>query len=301
MLKDASLLYFFEVARTGSIRQAAEHLHISPSAVSRMIQKAEHQFGTPLFERRAGGMHPTAAGEVLTARLTSVFAQLRSAETHIAELAGLQRGEVSVHCIEGLVDEAMPNVITAFNAMHPGIRFSVRTAGSDEIVAALLADTADVGITFGSRRQAGVEPVIECEHRLCVVAAPVHPLARRRTVTLRELVRHPMAMPEPSFSVTYLLERALRARRIAAPAMLATNSIALCLNLARGGRFVTVTSPFAAGRYLRSGELKTVAIGDGGGIKGTLAVCKHEGRRLSAAATGFLSCLEAELTDDLRR
>jgi len=50
--------YFLEVARTGSVSQAAGQLHVAASAVSRQIAKLEDQLGCALFERRARGMVP---------------------------------------------------------------------------------------------------------------------------------------------------------------------------------------------------------------------------------------------------
>jgi molybdenum-dependent DNA-binding transcriptional regulator ModE len=58
-------LYFAEVARSGSLRRAAEKLHISASAINRQILQAEEAFGTPLFERLPEGLRMTTAGELL--------------------------------------------------------------------------------------------------------------------------------------------------------------------------------------------------------------------------------------------
>jgi DNA-binding transcriptional LysR family regulator len=57
--------YFLEVARQGSLRRAAEVLHVSASAIDRQILRAEESFETPLFERLPSGLKLTAAGELL--------------------------------------------------------------------------------------------------------------------------------------------------------------------------------------------------------------------------------------------
>ena len=57
--------YFIAVARCGSLRRAAEQLHISASAINRQILQAEEAFGTPLFERLPEGLRMTTAGELL--------------------------------------------------------------------------------------------------------------------------------------------------------------------------------------------------------------------------------------------
>ena len=58
------LSYVDEVARVGSMRQAAERLHIAPSAVNRRILDIEEELGTLLFERLPRGVRLTSAGEL---------------------------------------------------------------------------------------------------------------------------------------------------------------------------------------------------------------------------------------------
>ena len=65
----AVLRYFDQVARLGSIRRAAEALHVASSAVNRQIIKLEAEIGTPLFERLRSGVRLTAAGELSCAIL----------------------------------------------------------------------------------------------------------------------------------------------------------------------------------------------------------------------------------------
>ncbi|RYF67418.1 MAG: LysR family transcriptional regulator, partial [Comamonadaceae bacterium] len=70
------LRYVDEVARVGSIRQAAERLHVAPSAVNRRIQDIEEELGTPLFERLPRGMRLTAAGELFVRYIRARGAEL---------------------------------------------------------------------------------------------------------------------------------------------------------------------------------------------------------------------------------
>ena len=65
MLHSRLLNYIDEVARTGSIRKAANHLNVAASAISRQILALETQLGTPIFQRLPKKLVLTAAGEVL--------------------------------------------------------------------------------------------------------------------------------------------------------------------------------------------------------------------------------------------
>jgi DNA-binding transcriptional LysR family regulator len=83
-----SLRYFFETVKAGSIRQAAEHIHVAPSAISRQIAKLEHELGAALFERRSTGVRLTPAGEILAGQLQSTVRDLMRVRGQIDELNG---------------------------------------------------------------------------------------------------------------------------------------------------------------------------------------------------------------------
>ncbi|HDZ1973638.1 LysR family transcriptional regulator [Klebsiella pneumoniae] len=80
--------YFIAVARCGSLRRAAEQLHISASAINRQILQAEEAFGTPLFERLPEGLRMTTAGELLYDNLLRWQKEFRQTRQKFDELQG---------------------------------------------------------------------------------------------------------------------------------------------------------------------------------------------------------------------
>ena len=79
-------LYFAEVARFGSIRQAAERLHVSASSVSRQIVKLEHELGTPLISRHAQGIKLTEAGVIVAEYVQSHSREIQRLKAAIDDL-----------------------------------------------------------------------------------------------------------------------------------------------------------------------------------------------------------------------
>ena len=150
-LELTSLRYFFEAARAGSIRQAAEHIHVAPSAISRQIAKLEHEFGSPLLERHSNGVRLTPAGKLLAGQLQLTVRDLARVRSQIDELKGLRRGEVGIYCIEGLVDTYLPRAIAEFHQQYPDITFNITVASTDQIIERLLADETDIGICLNRR------------------------------------------------------------------------------------------------------------------------------------------------------
>ncbi|WP_424987207.1 LysR family transcriptional regulator [Microbulbifer sp. S227A] len=78
--------YVLEVARLGSLRLAADRLHVSPSAISRQLAKLEREFGGTLVERRATGVELTEAGRIAAAHFSVIFDQIDMVKGEISEL-----------------------------------------------------------------------------------------------------------------------------------------------------------------------------------------------------------------------
>lgn len=100
--------YFIAVARCGSLRRAAEQLHISASAINRQILQAEEAFGTPLFERLPEGLRMTTAGELLYDNLLRWQKEFRQTRQKFDELQGMKRGSVSVGMVQALAEGGSP-------------------------------------------------------------------------------------------------------------------------------------------------------------------------------------------------
>jgi LysR family glycine cleavage system transcriptional activator len=79
---------FEAAARTGSFAKAAEELHVTPAAVSRMVQLLEARLGLPLFERKANRLALTTAGRTYQAGLTPLFDQLTALTAQVIAIAG---------------------------------------------------------------------------------------------------------------------------------------------------------------------------------------------------------------------
>ena len=84
---------FEAAARSGSFTKAAGELHVTPAAISRMVQLLEQRLGVPLFERKANRLTPTAAGRAYQAGLTQLFDQLANLTAHVTAMAQIARAD----------------------------------------------------------------------------------------------------------------------------------------------------------------------------------------------------------------
>ncbi|MGA2567511.1 MAG: LysR family transcriptional regulator [Pseudolabrys sp.] len=200
------LNYVDEVVRARSIRKAADHLHVTASAVNRRITNLENELGAPLFERLPRGVRLTAAGEVFVDYLRKQSGEVERMKSQIEDLKGLRRGTVRIACSQALALDFLPRAINEFRKTHPKVDFAVKVVDHEYAMAALAAFEVDLVLVFRPPFLANFQPLMTLEQRLVVVMAKSHPLAARQKLRLRDCAAYPVALPERSIGGRQLLE-----------------------------------------------------------------------------------------------
>ena len=286
-----TLKYFNAVAKLGSIRKAADRLHVAPSAVSRQIAQLEHEVDAVLFERSKSGVRLTAAGEVLARQSHRIFRDLDRARAGIDDLRGLRRGEVSLWVIEGFVTGLLPKILADFQRRYPAVAFKVQTASTDRITEALLEDEADIGITFNASPRAEIEIIAEFPEPISCLVARDHKYASRKNLTLEEICREPLALPDHSFGIRQSFERTVARHKLSPRVLVTTNSLELTNTMALTGQFIAFKPALAVITQLGSGQLRAIPVADTELASARSSISVHRDRPLSHAAQEFLKLL----------
>jgi len=157
---------FEAAARTGSFRDAANELHLTPSAISHAIRKLEGMMSTTLFERSARSVRLTPAGENLMRHAGAAFDNLRRG---IEEVAGRGPQLLRVHCAPSFAAQWLAPRLGRFIKAEP--RLEVRLAASAEY-ARFGNDDFDLDIVYGQPRAEGVEIVSLGEETITPLCSP---------------------------------------------------------------------------------------------------------------------------------
>jgi len=186
------LRHFLLIVERGTFTGAARQAHLSQPALTASIHRLEAHFGARLLARGPGGATTTAAGQALVPRARAVLAALADAGRAVAEIEGVHAGEVRLGAGATACTYLLPPALAAFRADHPGVRFLLREANTDQVLDELNAGDLDLGVVPTDTG----EPWFDDE--LILVAAPdlPHPgrapfVAFPRGSTSRELLeRH---------------------------------------------------------------------------------------------------------------
>jgi DNA-binding transcriptional LysR family regulator len=194
-LMRTALRYFDEAVRRGSIRRAADQLHVASSAVNRQLLQLEEEMDVKLFERLPRGIRATAAGEVVLNYVRQWNREAISLNRELGALRGGVRGTIRIAASESFTDELLPRAMHELQLRFPQVDFSLISGDNHLITSQLLARDADVVLAFDVSTDVRAQVVTTIASPLGVIAPPDHPLTRLREITLQDCEPYPLIIP----------------------------------------------------------------------------------------------------------
>ena len=172
---------FARVARLGSMRRAADHDHVSPSAISRQIAKLEEAIGQPLLERRPGGVALTPIGEIVLRHADHVLRQMVDLGFELD--AQRRAGTVRIVSIEGITRSFLAPFMGQLRRDAPDTVVSLRVLGRDRVLSAIEDYEAEIGAVYDHFSNPAVETVARWKQPLMAFVRASGNLALRFVVS----------------------------------------------------------------------------------------------------------------------
>ena len=187
MIEYEPLRQFVEVTRTRNFGRAAHACHVSPSALSRSVQRLEAQLGEQLFEREHHKVTVTPAGEQFRRHALAVLDEWHRYEQERASHHGELNGTLHVYCTVTAAQSIVPDLLGRLRRAHPGIRIELRTGYASDAIDQLRGGEIDASIAaMPERLPVGIAgraltttPVVFVAPRL---DGPVRDLITRRRI-----------------------------------------------------------------------------------------------------------------------
>lgn len=160
---------FVTVAQQGHLTQAAELLHLSQPAVTAQIKAIEEEVGMPLFERSAGGVSLTLAGQELLPRAQSILAAAHGILNHAKGL----RGQLSGKAMVGI--SLTPDIlrlgpwVAGLTAKYPLLDLRLRHGVTGEVINLVRKKELDAGFYLGKNPYVNVHTILLAQLPFCVI------------------------------------------------------------------------------------------------------------------------------------
>lgn len=295
-INERVLRYLYQVREQGGIRAAADKLGINASAVSRQLSQLEAQLDLVLTERRGRGVALTEIGGHLVEYYLAGLERQHELGTQLQEFRQLKRGHIAIGVGEGFIDRLLGNALSEFSLHYPDIVVDVRCGSTAEIITMIQQGQADIGLCTGvDDGDPGLKVRSFRGAPFSAVVSARHPLARRASVHISDLVSHRLIFMPAHFGAQRYLNSLAHAANIHLSPAYRCNLFSAARAIAAAGLGVAFMSSDATHHPIKEKQLVAVPI-DHPPDRGfpSQLICRT-GRRMTPAATYLWKQLERGL------
>jgi DNA-binding transcriptional LysR family regulator len=246
---------FLAVVDTGNITRAAEILYLVQPAVSRQIKLLEEDLGTSLFERQRRGMVPTEAGRKLVEYARRAILELDRARAAVVGAQNGIGGIVTLGLLPSTIDVLSGPLLSAIASKYPGIRLRLAMGYAGTLAKWLETGEVDAALLYGAAHLPHVKIKPLVEEPLWVVCPKNYKLKAGKTVSLKELAKHPVILPSTSHGIRTLMDHACAVADIQLQIAAEANSLSVQRSLVINGHGLSILPPLAVTEDLKTKQL----------------------------------------------
>ena len=140
-----TLKLFCHLARTLHFAGTSQACHITPSALTRLIQRLEADVGETLFTRDNRSVALTHAGKIFKAYADDVIQRWEQLQMQLSGQAELS-GELTLYCSVTAAYSILPELIRRYRKQHPRVQIRLETGDAARALSKLARREADAVI-----------------------------------------------------------------------------------------------------------------------------------------------------------
>ena len=273
-----------------NMTRAAEGMHMTPSAFSIQIKQLADALGAPLHEQAGKRLFLTEAGQAGARAAREILARLDMLGQELAEMRGLERGELRLAMITTARYFAT-RLIGDFCRLHPKIELIMEVVNRDQMLERMAQNRDDLYIMGRIPQDMEVEAFAIAENPLVVVAPDGHPLCGSRKIAAKSLENEPFLLREPGSGTRQATERYFARHDIHPPTRMTLGSDETIKQAVAAGLGLAVLSRHVLTLEMANGLLRELDV-QGFPIVGHWYVAYLKAKRLPPAATAFLEMIK---------
>ena len=281
-----SLQIFISVADTGSFTGAGEQLFLTQPAISKRIAQLEERLGARLFDRIGRQIHLTEAGQALLPRARAVLREMEDISRSITNLSGRVAGKLRIGTSHHIGLHRLPPILRQFSRQYPEVQLDIHFIDSEEAWEGVLHGDLELGVvTLPPQPDPRVQQTVIWNDPLVLMAAPEHPLAQEKKVSLEMLTDYSAILPSPVTFTRRIVEELFRQQSLTLDISMSTNYLETIHMMVAIGLGWSVLPASMLDEQVRALPVQGV------NIRRELGVVTHPSRSPSNAARCFIELL----------
>jgi DNA-binding transcriptional LysR family regulator len=244
---------FSVMAAELNFTSASEKLNISPSALSRRIQKVETFLNTKLFLRTTRHVQLTPVGKELLVRTLELTKSFDEMVLALEERYHAPATRVVVACVPSATSTGLLGAFQQFTREHSKVQLSIADSTGNAVMESVLSRRADFGITYLGQDDPTLEFIPLLHDEFVVATRPDGLLAKRASVSWKELGEEPIATAWRGAGIRLLMNRELARHNIAFECSYEVQHIATAIDLVNAGVGIAVVPRLVLERHNTKG------------------------------------------------
>jgi len=200
------LKLIFLLSKTGNLTRTAGELFISQPAASQRLQQIRDKLTFEIFKRKGKQWFITEEGQLLAKLYEEVAGRMLDTSTAIAELSANPVGTLSVGTSDTLAIHVMPDLVTEFSRLYPGIKIQLTSKPSRMISAEVRSGNLDLGMALENAVHDLFHIVRLFERKDCLIISPQHPLVLQNRLTVKDLNDLPLILLDRLSQSRFIIE-----------------------------------------------------------------------------------------------
>ena len=200
---------FITVAELNSFTKAAKLLGYSQSTISFQIKQLEDEIGMPLFERIYHTLSLTEQGYKLLNAAHKIDQELATYLQDVQQVKSIA-GNVRLALADSLCVALIDKVFPTLHEHYPNITLYCDTAGTDDLLARLNQNEADIVYVMDAPVNNINYKVLKSEKvRTYFICSPNHSLAHASSISIDQLIQQPFLLTEKGMSYRRIFDEQL--------------------------------------------------------------------------------------------
>ncbi len=232
--------YFLKLAELLNFSEASKALFITQSTLSQQIRQLENEFDTVLFERNSHEVSLTEAGEQFKQHARKVIIDADDCTQKMDDLKNMLTGELNIG-VTFTFSPLLTETVLEFMKLYPHVRLNVFYKTMSELMDMLQRREVDFVLAFKpTDRNDKIESHVLFNNHLSVVVSEQHPLARRKSLNLDDLVLYDAAMPAHGLQARNSFEDMMHSVNSKLKIRAELNDVSILLKLIRQSKLITI-------------------------------------------------------------
>ncbi|MCW8060802.1 LysR substrate-binding domain-containing protein [Agrobacterium tumefaciens] len=233
------------VVEAGTVSRAADVLHISQPAASKLIQDLEADTGLQLFERESGRLVPTGRGMRLYEEVERIFGGVHQLARAVDAIRREEHGHLLIGAMPALSGPFITRVIACFKERHPDVFISIEARSSQFLTEAVLLRRLDLALVISGLEHSSVQvEQVKCPPAV-VALPPGHRLSEKSELSPIDLKDEPFIAFASTGTMRHKVDAAFEKFGLKPNVAIEATTAPNVAELVAAGLGVTVADPLA--------------------------------------------------------